>query len=151
MLVSLRLDQFNKNNIKIGEKVENNIINNSYFLRINYNNSFSSINGIYLFFTLEDVKIKNTNFIKVGYYFNKNKNKSTVDNLISIENQILKLFPNQEKNKVTHIKNQLNQEFFKVYNHKLMKNKFILKISGLWENEYEYGLSYKFIGINHLL
>ena len=86
MLVSLRLDQFNNNHIKVGEKVENNIINNSYFLRINYNNSFCSINGIYLFFTLDDVKIRNTNFVKVGYYFDKIKNKSTIDNLISIEN-----------------------------------------------------------------
>jgi hypothetical protein len=104
MLVSLRLDQFNNNHIKVGEKVENNIINNSYFLRINYNNSFSSINGIYLFFTLDDVKIRNTNFVKVGYYFDKIKNKSTVDNLISIENDILKIFPNQYKNKVTFLK-----------------------------------------------
>ena len=29
-------------------------------------------------------------------------------------------------------------------------NSFILKISGIWESENEYGLTFKFIEINHL-
>ena len=49
---------------------------------------------------------------------------------------------------------QLNSGNIKLFKdslklHKINKdNEFIIKISGIWENEYEYGITYKFVDMN---
>ena len=43
MLVALNSNNFNKHDIVIGEKVQNNIMKNSFFYRLNYSaNEYSS-------------------------------------------------------------------------------------------------------------
>jgi hypothetical protein len=53
------------------------------------------------------------------------------------------------KNPVYRITDQLSNGFLKIFNEAecKSKNEFILKIYGIWENECEYGLTYKFINV----
>ena len=53
------------------------------------------------------------------------------------------------KKPVYRISEQLNNGYLKIFNESVCKdtNEFILKIYGIWENEFEYGLTYKFINL----
>ena len=72
----------------------------------------------------------------------------------SIEESILdKIFINNKK-PVFRLYEQLNSGNIKLFkdnlkSHKINSdNEFIIKISGIWENEYEYGITYKFVDMN---
>ena len=60
-----------------------------------------------------------------------NSNKKIQRKIIydTLNNGVIKLFPNDEKDVISN------------------NNSFILKISGIWENETEYGLTYKLLCI----
>ena len=58
MLISLNIDDVNTDNVLLGNKVENTIIQNSLFYRINYSTEYFSMNGIYIYFSLKNVKTK---------------------------------------------------------------------------------------------
>jgi hypothetical protein len=151
MLVALNSNNFNKHDIVIGEKVQNNIMKNSFFYRLNYSSNEYTMNGIYIYFELVNVKCE-VHFNKLRCGFNKEKNKEIIDKLKKIEQTILDSFPNSEnKIKITHIKNQFDNGSLKIFNDKVLQHKFILKISGFWTNQYEYGVTYKFFAVNHQL
>lgn len=151
MLLSLQHNEFNKNNIHINTRVPNTIIKNSDFYRLSYEVNNVSINGIYLFFELKNMKIENI-YNKIKFIFNVRESKDLINYLISVEHEILDCFVktnNYNNKKINYyIKNQLNEGSFKIYNDKHFTNKFVLKISGIWCNENEVGVSYKFFSIN---
>ena len=74
---------------------------------------------------------------------------------INIENEILDKFlvTNEylkNKEKTHELNNLLYKQNFKLYTNNIdnhLKNEFILKISGFWETQKKYGLTYKFIDI----
>jgi hypothetical protein len=74
--------------------------------------------------------------------------------LKSIEESILDKICINNKKPVFRLYEQLNSGNIKLFKdslklHKINKdNEFIIKISGIWENEYEYGITYKFVDMN---
>ena len=151
MLVALNSNDFNKQNIVIGEKVTNNIMKNSHFYRLNYSANEYTMNGIYIYFELVNVKCE-LHFNKLRCGFNKEKNKEIINKIKIIEKKILNSFiNNKNKKQITHISDQFDNGNLKIFNDKVLQNKFILKISGYWSNEYEYGLTYKFFAVNQQL
>ena len=90
-------------------------------------------------------------FNKYKCFFSVEKNKKLIDKCKLIEEMILKKY-RTNKTKVSLISNQLTKGCIILSNcYPICKNNFILKISGIWESETEYGLSYKFININRQL
>lgn len=91
---------------------------------------------------------------KTKYFFNVNTNRSLVDKLISIEQHIMnKSKMSKEKLPKYYIAEQLQTGSIKIYNSKPDKpnnNSFILKISGFWETDNRYGLTYKFISSENI-
>ena len=76
-----------------------------------------------------------------------------IESIKSIEENILKIV--NIKNKIPQFKvsSQLkngNIKFFLENVDKISNNLFILKISGIWETATQYGVTYKFLKINHL-
>lgn len=134
---------YNYNNKKFNNHITNinhtNNVNNSN----NSNNSNNNNNG---------VNITNTN--KTKYFFNVNTNRSLIDKLISIEQHIMnKSKMSKEKLPKYYIAEQLQTGSIKIYNSKPDKpnnNSFILKISGFWETDNRYGLTYKFISSENI-
>lgn len=152
MNIVKRLDQYNEDNIYFCEPIKNNVMNDGLFIRIIYSNSLFILNGINLFIQLNDIVFDK--------YYNKYKcsfcvanHKETIENLRKIEESLL--LRSNIKNKIPQYKinDQMKNGNIKLFleniNEKSIHNIFILKISGIWETETHYGLTYKFLKANN--
>lgn len=149
------IEQVDINNVIISNKIENTVLQNSLFYKLYYSNNIISMNGIYIDVNLYNYNIeKQENKKKLS--FNNNDNNTFINKLIAMEKQILNIL-SIKKNKTFSLMIQLEKGFIKLYNEVFdytnkysdiisgKKKKIILKISGLWEDEKSYGLTFKFI------
>lgn len=150
MNVILTHKQFNKNHIYFYEPIENTIMDNSKFIKLVYSTEDIIVNGIYLLMNIT-ITSKENYFKKVKYNFDLNSNKELLSNLFQIEQEILMKYDTPKKTKKLNIYESLNTCSLKIYpsteSHKYSNN-FILKISGVWENEREYGLTFKILSVS---
>ena len=145
------IEQYDDNNIYFCEAIKNNIMNDGSFIRILYSNHQFVMNGIYLYINLNDVSIEKF-YNKYKCNFNAILNKDLINNLKVIEENVLK--KTIIKNKIPQYKiyEQIKNGHIKIFcenNNIKFNNQFILKISGIWETNTNYGLTYKFIKINN--
>lgn len=120
----------------------------SKFIRIIYSNVNLILNGVYINFEFDnDVTCENY-FNKFKYSFDVNVNKDLIYKIKSIEEQIISKISINKTPKY-QIFEQLNMGNLKLFTPSLHKNNrhFILKISGFWETETKYGLTYKFMNM----
>ena len=143
MLLLLNVDDFKENYVILGERTANNIIQNSDFCRISYSNHTYSMNGIYLFFTIASLHTER-NFNKTRIRFTP-QGQAFGPKLSSIEERVLRR-NNDSTTRIKHISHQMEQGVFKVSEYH-GGNCFMLKISGIWMNKHECGLTYRFISI----
>jgi len=149
MLIVKYLEQYNDNNIFFCEPIRNNIINDSHFIRILYSTHEFMLNGIYLYIPLNDVIIEK-HYNKYRCSFNLYNNK-TIDKIKVIETQLLQKYSITPKTPIHKIYSQILNGGIKIFNnytdyeHLNDEDTLILKISGIWETETNYGLTYKFI------
>jgi hypothetical protein len=152
MNIAIQINQLLMTNIFFFERIKNTVMEDSYFIRFLYSNSLFSLNGIYVVITLK-ISALELFYNKYKCFFREIDNRETIKHLILLEQQILKKFAILNKNPYFCIKDQLNQKCIKIFsdNKELLNiDKFILKISGIWETKTDYGLTFKFIEINHL-
>ena len=153
MNIVIDIDEFNKDHIFLQEPVKNNIIDDSKFIRIIYSNNIFYVNTLYISFNLHIIQIENY-FNKHKFVFNVTQNTKQINQLKYIEESILDKVFISNKKPVFRLYEQLNSGNLKLFkeNIKIHKinttNDFIIKISGIWENEYEYGIIYKFVVMN---
>ena len=150
MNLTIDIDEFNDNNIIFMEPVKNTVMDDSNFIRILYSNSLFTLSGIF-------IKIK-LNLINMDKYFNKfkcsfeiSKNKYIIDKLSLIESKILEKININKKIPCKKIQEQLNSGNIKLFTEMIsntIPELFIIKISGIWETEFEYGITYKFMDIS---
>jgi hypothetical protein len=144
------IDQYNENNVILCEPIKNNIMNEGSFIRLLYSDPNCILNGIYLFFSINDI-ICEKYYSKFKCIFNTLNYKGLIESIKVIEENLLK------KCKITtnklpqyKINEQLKNGNIKIFNE--IENKsvcsFILKISGIWETHSNYGLTYKFMKVN---
>ena len=148
MYIVLELDELNINNIFYQEKVKNTVMDNSNFLRIIYSNELFILNGIFVRFNIKLQTVEKS-FNKYKCVFDIKSHNDIINKISTIEKKILERHISSNKIPVYRISEQLNNGFLKIFNEAdcLEKNDFILKVYGIWENEFEYGLTYKFINI----
>ena len=144
MLLLLSTDEFNGDNVCLGERTVNNIIQDSEFCRVSYSSHAHSVNGIYIYFTVDSLRTEK-NFNKTRIKFGSQRN-FFVRKFQAIEELILKKV-DPSSARVRHIGHQMEQGMFKVLEYH-GGNSFALKISGAWVNSYECGLTYRFISID---
>ncbi len=150
MYIYSPIESVTENSLYLLNPVKNRIIKNSYFIKLIFSNENLTINGIYIDIEINNSRIE-TMFNKYKCFFSIEKNKKLIDKCKLIEEMILKKY-RTNKTKVSLISNQLTKGCIILSNcYPICKNNFILKISGIWESETEYGLSYKFININRQL
>lgn len=144
-------DQYNSRYIFFLDAIKNTVIPNSSFIRIYYSNSNFTLNGIYLIINFVNTTTEKY-YNKFKCNFNKNDNMQLIHNLYKFENEILEKYPIKNKFPQNSLFNQINQGSMKIFADSedvFQSNmKFILKVSGIWENENEYGITYKFIPIH---
>jgi hypothetical protein len=148
MNISLNKEDFSIDNVYFYEPIKNSIIENSSFIRLIYSNELMAINGIYIKIDFDNVT-KTNDFSKQKITININDNAKIINYIKSIESEILQKINIQRKRKIYKINEQLMTGYIKQLIDNKYANSFILKISGIWESENDYGLTFKFIEINH--
>ena len=150
MLIALAPEQYKPNTIMFSEKIKNNILNNGYFYRIYYSDEYFTSNGLFIYFNLKNVKIEKY-FNKIKCIFDKKANTKIISFIKNLEISILKSLPIIANKIFVHrIEEQLNNNFIKIFSnsewsHETKSNiNILLKISGVWENNGEYGITFRF-------
>lgn len=142
------INQYNENNIFFCEPIKNNIMNDGTFIRILYSTHNILLNGIYLLISLNEITCEKY-YNKYRCNFNPSNHKDIIDNIKIIEENILKKI-NIKKTPQLKISEQLRNGNIKLFNMIDQKDSsFIVKISGVWETQYNYGLTYKFIKVSN--
>lgn len=142
---------FNHNNIYFNDPIKNTIIENSKFRRIIYSTSCISFNTIYIQFKLEEVEILK-HYNKFKCMFKSDKHCNFIQTILFLEDRILNKINLLNKRAVYNISQQMNNNYIKLFmpfeKDKVIENfNIILKLSGIWESDTEYGLTYKFLYI----
>lgn len=127
-----------------------NILMDGMFTKLMFMNEWFTINGIYLDFPIavQNVKINPMMGQKHTIFFSVNEHIDLIQKIEVLEHSILsKYHPSDNtKSPIYSLNNSLKMGFFKIYKETkfLQQSKdFALKISGIWENAKNYGLSYK--------
>jgi hypothetical protein len=145
MIIVKDYDQYDEQNIYFCEPIKNNVINNSYFIKIIYSNSLFILNGINLLIQLNDI-ILNKYYNKYKCTFNPSIHKDFIEKYRIIERNILRK-SNIKKIPQYKIYDQIKNGNIKIFlfnDDVIVDNYFMLKISGIWETDTHFGLTYKF-------
>jgi len=148
MNILITPDKFSLNEVFFLETKENTVMNGT-FIKIIYSTPYFTLNTIFLDFPM----ILNTNSFNGNQYlvFNSiDSNHDLVEKFRQIEYDILNQYVemNQSHNKRPNymIYKQLKNGMIKYYHYTNSSNlKYYMKISGVWETDKEYGLTFKVI------
>jgi hypothetical protein len=150
MNIALDLKHINLENIFFME-TKRNVIIDGKFTKLLYSNSVMSTNGIYIHTPLISRNNYKTNN-KTTFYISSSDsvNIHIVNNLCRIESRIIDAYGQHScsrKSPIYSLKEQLNQLCFKTFHEMNMQEgnqTYILRISGIWENETSVGITYRF-------
>ena len=157
-MICENLKNLDYNAIIINEPIKNSVLQYNYFYKLQYSTNIVVLTSIFTLFELNNVILENDKAL-----FNKNTINDTVFNkLIQLEEYLLNLI-NNSKTKLYKFKELYENQYFKYSlfddiekfnNYKYVNtlheknNKFILKISGIWESKENIGLTFKIIIAN---
>jgi hypothetical protein len=143
------IDQCNMNSIYFCEPIKNNVIINGSFTRILYSSDIFTMNGVYLMVPLNDI-IFEKYYQKYKCTFNSHSNMKITNKICEMEFNLLQKAGNVIKNKTPQykIQEQFKNSHIKIVSENMptttSATTFLLKISGIWETETQYGVTYKF-------
>ena len=164
MNLLLYINNINLSQIYFLDK-KKNIIMDGVFTKIVYSNNCMSMNGIYIDFPIKNImtnRIHSKNILQLDTI----SNKDLFQKLFDIEKQLLSYYiqyfspshsdfqtsekynHTQNKNIVYTLKNQLQTGFIKYYKEYECSSKpysLYIKISGIWENQNDIGITFKII------
>jgi hypothetical protein len=147
-LVTIHPENITKEYIYFNEPIQNNIINESRYIRILYSTPITVFNGIHVLINLSIDNIERQ-YNKNILYYNIEKNIEAVSGIKKIEKMILKKY-NSIKIPSYNLSELIDGgviRLFTDFNEKKKVTNIILKISGLWENDETYGVTYKFFSV----
>lgn len=147
-LIDTKPENFNKNYIYFNEPIQNTIINESRFIRILYSTPNIIFNGINILLKI-NTECVDKQYNKNIIYYNIEKNTDTINNIQNIEKIILEKY-STDKTPAFNLTTQVNTGILKLFSDSCEKKKsidIILKISGLWEDNSSYGITYKFLSV----
>ena len=135
-MIAENIDDIKLYNIFISESNKNN--NN--FIKIFYSNNILFLNSIYIKLHLTNLKICNNKLTFENLY--------NIDKIKNIETFILKNVDTQ-KQPIYKLSNILDNKYLKFSNE--IYKYYILKISGIWETNDSYGITFKIIEYNNII
>ena len=149
MNIVKKIDQYDEKFVFFCEPIKNNVMNEGNFIRILYSNSHFTLNGIYLLINLTDV-FCDKYYTKYKCVFNPSTHKELIHKLKTIEENLISKYNFVDKIPQYKIYDQLINGSLKLSNDIGNKSQctLILKISGIWETQDKYGLTFKFVKIN---
>lgn len=149
MNIVKKIDQYDERYVFFCEPIKNNVMNEGNFIRILYSNNCFTLNGIYLLITLNDITCDKY-YTKYKCNFNPAVHKELINKLKMIEENLINKYNFVDKIPQYKIFEQLVNGNIKISNDIGTKSycNLILKISGIWETQDKYGLTFKFMKIN---
>lgn len=146
MNIVKNIDQYNDDFVYFCDPIKNNIMNNGNFIRILYSTSLFVLNGIYLNIYINQLTIEKY-FNKYKCAFDIGAHANLIQRIKIIEENILRKINILGKTPQYKIYEQISNGNIKIFSDNIdnITNNFLLKIAGVWETEYHYGLTYKFI------
>jgi hypothetical protein len=147
-LVTIYPENITKEYIYFNEPIQNNIINESRYIRILYSTPNIVFNGIHVLINLSIDNIERQ-YNKNILYYNIEKNTQAINNIKKIEKTILKKY-NSMKTPSYNLSELMDGGVIRLFTDVTEKKKvmsIILKISGLWEDDKTYGVTYKFFSV----
>lgn len=148
------IEQYDSKKIYFCDPIKNNVIQDGNFIRILYFTENVSLNGVYLMVPLKNVSVERY-YNKVKYLFDVEENRDIIEKIKRIEETILSKIASssqniRSKNPQFNIYDNFIHQNIKMHMNNFMDsdsssshNYFILKISGVWSTEEQYGLTYK--------
>ena len=127
MNILLNLKQVNNDYIFFNEPIKNSIIENGTFTRIIYSDSIMAINSLHISFDTDNMS-----------------HREMLEILIELEKCILFKIDIINKNAQYKIRDHLKHLTSRIGD-EFKLNKYVLKISGIWETNIEYGITFKFL------
>ena len=142
------IENFNIDNVYFCEPIRNNIITNGLFIRILYSNEQLILNGIYLYVHFQNIIVEKY-FNKYKCIFDLTSHHKLIEQINEVECSILEKTIIKNKTPCYKINELLKNGNIKIFSENIDKinNGFLLKISGIWEDESSYGVTYKFIQV----
>lgn len=150
MNLILQTKDFDLTNIFFSDK-KTNMIMDGVFTKIIFSSKSIIMHGLYFDFPIKNAlinKLQNKNILQLNIVNNREFLKKFID----IEEKILNYYNhyyNCKKNIIYNLKNQINLGSLKYYsspNNNIYSNHSLyIKISGIWENNYEIGITFKII------
>lgn len=154
MNVVLNQDEIDIDCVFFNEPIKNSIIENGLFIRMLYSTEIMVLNGIYINMPFKSL-YKTNDGNKVKLHANVQDNIDSIEFIKNIERLILEKHAMHQyplhKKKNLKLSEQMSTGYIKYIIDNTISNSYILKISGIWESTSEYGLTFKFIEINHQL
>jgi hypothetical protein len=157
-MICENLKSLDYNAIIINEPIKNSVLQYNYFYKLLYSTNIVVLTSIFILFELNNVILENDKAL-----FNKNTTNDNVFNKLNqleeyllnlINNSKTKLYKFKELHENQYFKYSLFDDIEKFNNYKYVNtldeknNKFILKISGIWESRENIGLTFKIIIAN---
>jgi hypothetical protein len=138
----------------LSQKTKNNIMNEGHFYRLYYSDEYGTSKGLFLEFDIKQVNIEKY-FNKLKCSFDTGTNNNIIEFIKSIEKTIVGLLPERSgKSPIYRIEEQLQNGFIKIFHNnaqvvpsKHATVKLLLKISGIWTSDKEYGVTFRFFFI----
>jgi hypothetical protein len=145
MNIAKRIDQYDEGCVFLCDPIKNNVINDSNFIRMLYSNSIVTLSGVYLIINIKNV-ICEKYYNKYKCVFSPNDHTDIIREVKNIEQKLLEKVEIVDKTPQYKVFELLKSGVIKIFNEIFPgeTTSFILKISGIWETQYSYGLTYKF-------
>ena len=155
MNITYYIEKYNKKKIFFLETKQNMLMDGK-FTKLLFSDSIFTTIGIFLNIQFNSSTIYQINKKCILKFEKNDMNIKTINNLANIERTILQYYKNlnncnKEVNYLLYntLMNGSIKLYVKQYSN-LSNLKYIIKISGVWENDKELGITYKFIEINDL-
>jgi hypothetical protein len=150
MIIAIKPTQYVTQYIQFQRPIHNTVMNNGEFVRIVYSTPDMMLTGLHVNIQPMNGHLR-THYDKCKIEYDVSKNIDWVKELAIIESDILnkyKLHTGSSKSPAYNMTYQLYQGAIKIYNVQKNDDKcstynVMLKISGVWETDVEYGLTYK--------
>ena len=143
------LEQYEGRHVVFCDSVKNNVVNEGTYIRLIYSTPIFTTNGLNLSFIVTPTAVDKC-YSKYKITFDRQLHKDIIDKLKSLEEDIVKQagiedkvphYKIAEQIKYGNLKLSVDDGETPVLNKELMV---ILKISGVWETDVHYGVTYKF-------
>ena len=143
------IDNFNIKNVYFSNSLENTVMDNGIFSKIMYSTNDITINGIYLVCNFSHTYIEKLGINKYKITWNKEKNENLMKKINEIEIALLKKYGKESSSlQLATLLDHCNFRIFTENDKLYSQSDFLLRISGIWENQTSSGITYKFLELN---